>query len=133
MPRVKRGISHLKKRKNLLKNVKGYKWGRKSHIKLAKVAVLKAGVYAYIGRKHKKRAFRRQWQIVLNAAVRPYGLTYSKFIHALKEQNIELDRKVLNQLAKDHPLVFKNIVETVRDRAQAIVSTLTSSQTPSLK
>lgn len=113
MPRVKRGTSHVKRRKNLLKRTKGYKWMRKSSIKLAKTAVHKAGAHAFVGRKVKKRANRGTWNVILNAAVRPHGLSYSKFIKALKDSKIELDRKVLSQLAANHPKVFEAIVKEV--------------------
>lgn len=114
MPRVKRGKTHLKKRKKLLKKVKGYKWGRKKLPKLAKPAVLKAGTYAYRDRKVKKRTMRRLWQIQLNAAVREHGLSYSQFIAALKKKKVEIDRKILADLAKNNPEVFKTIVDLVK-------------------
>jgi len=114
MPRVKRGKTHLKKRKKLLKQVKGYKHGRKKSIRLAKVAVLKAGSYAYRDRRNKKRSARRLWQIKLNAAVRAYGLSYSQFIYKLKQKKIELDRKVLADLAENNPKIFEKIVKEVK-------------------
>ncbi len=113
MPRVKRGKTHLKKRRKLLRQVKGYKWGRKSKIKLAKVAVLKAGVYAYRDRRVKKREARKLWQVQINAAARQQGLNYSKLIHKLKKANIELDRKILADLANSYPAVFAKIIERV--------------------
>lgn len=114
MPRVKRGMMHLKRRKNLLKRTKGYRWGRKSKITLAKVAARKAGVYAFAHRRDRKGDFRRLWQIQINAAVREYGISYSKFIDLLKKNKIELDRKILAELAKDYPAVFKKVVEVVK-------------------
>lgn len=114
MPRVKRGTTHLKKRKKLLKQAKGYKWGRKKRIKLAKEAVTKAGAYAYRDRRNKKRVMRRLWQTQLNAAVRQYGLNYSGFIHILKQKKINLDRKVLSQLAREHPAVFEKFIEKIK-------------------
>jgi len=114
MPRVKRGTSHVKGRKNLLQKTKGYKWGRKKKIKLAKTAVKKAGVYAYRDRKNNKRNFRQLWQRQLSAAVREHGLSYSKFIHALKTKKIELDRKILADLAQNNPKIFAKIVEQVK-------------------
>src|SRR3989339_115146 len=101
--RVKRGTAHVKRRKNLLKQTKGFRWGRKSKIKLAKTAALKAGVHAYRGRKEKKREYRRLWNIKINAAAREHGLSYSKFIFALKKANINLDRKSLANLAEHDP------------------------------
>ena len=114
MPRVKRGTQHTKRRKTLLSKTKGMKCGRKSKIKLARPAMLKAGVYAYRDRRNKKRNFRRLWQVQINAAVRALGTTYSKFINALKTNEIALDRKILSSLAKDYPTVFKNIVEKTK-------------------
>ena len=114
MPRVKRGITHSKKRKSILKAVKGYRHGRKKLIKLAKVAILKAGTYAYRDRKAKKRDFRRLWQIKLNAAVRVFDISYSKFIGMLKKNNVEMDRKVLADLAENNTAIFAKIVEKVK-------------------
>ncbi|MFA5107123.1 MAG: 50S ribosomal protein L20 [Patescibacteria group bacterium] len=112
--RIKRGPQHVKRRRNLLKLTKGYRWGRKSKIRLAKVAVLKAGVHAYRDRRKKKRNFRQLWQLRINAAVRPHGLSYSKFIDGLKKNKIELDRKILATLAMEHPKVFEAIVNEVK-------------------
>jgi len=114
MPRVKRGTTHLKKRKKLLKQTKGYRHGRKNQIKLATTATLKAGAYAYRDRRVKKRTARRLWQIKLNAAAREHGLSYSQFINKLKIKKIELDRKVLADIAENNPQVFKKIVEAVK-------------------
>ena len=114
MPRVKRGTQHVKRRRNLLAKTKGMMWGRKSIIRLARPAALKAGVYAYRDRRNKKRSFRRLWQIRINAAVRPLGLSYSKFIHSMKLFGSRLDRKVLSTVAKDYPEAFKKLVETVK-------------------
>ncbi len=112
--RVKRGTTHLKRRRNLLKKTKGYRWDRKSKPKLAKVAVTKAGVYAYRDRRVRKRDFRKLWQVRINAAARLNGLTYSSFIYALKKNKIELDRKVLAQLAVEYPKVFAALVNEVK-------------------
>ena len=114
MPRVKRGKSHLKKRRKLQKQAKGYMWGRKSKIKLAKTAVTKAGVYAYRDRRNKKRLARRNWQVNINAAVRKHGLSYSKFIDGLKKKKIDIDRKILAQLAEEQPKVFAAVVKQVK-------------------
>ncbi|TAK03246.1 50S ribosomal protein L20 [Patescibacteria group bacterium] len=113
MPRVKRGTHHVKRRRNILKKTKGMKWGRKSKLKLAITAELKAGKYAYRDRRTKKRDFRRLWTVRLNAALRPHGVSYSRFIDDLKKADVELDRKVLSSLAKDHPAVFEAILKTV--------------------
>ncbi len=89
-------------------------WGRKSKIKLAIPAALKAGAYAYRDRRNKKRSFRRLWQIRINAGVRPEGLSYSRFINLLKGKGIELDRKVLSDLAAKQPVVFKALVDAIK-------------------
>jgi large subunit ribosomal protein L20 len=114
MPRVKRGVGHVKHRKNILKLAKGYKWGRKKKIRLAKVAITKAGVYSYRDRRNKKRNMRALWQTKLGAALKEQGLNYSGFIGNLKKKNIELDRKVLAELAENHPKVFDAIVAAVK-------------------
>ena len=114
MPRVKGGKLHSKRRRNILKLTKGYRWGRKNKIKQAKTAIFKAGQYAYNDRKVKKRTNRGLWLIRINAAVREYGLSYSKFVDSLKKKNIIINRKVLSELAQSNPEIFKNIVETVK-------------------
>jgi len=114
MTRVKRGKIAHKKREKLLRYTKGFKWGRKSKERAAKEALLHAWPAAFRGRKEKKRNFRRLWQVQINAAVRPYGLTYSRFIAGLKKQNILLDRKILADLARNEPEVFEKIIETVK-------------------
>ena len=114
MPRVKRGKTHLKRRKNILAKTKGMMWGRKSKLKLAKTAAVKAGKNAYRGRKEKKRNMRSLWQVRINAAARELGLSYSRLIDLLKKANVSLDRKVLSQLAKDYPAVFKAVVESAK-------------------
>lgn len=113
MPRVKRGKTHLKRRKNLLKQAKGYRAGRKSIPRLAKVAVTKAGAHAKRDRKVRKRMFRRLWLVRLNAALkqRDEKLNYSRFIKALKDKKVEVDRKILSQIAQDHPKVFDAILK----------------------
>jgi len=113
MSRVKRGMMHSKRRSKILKQTKGYRWGRKNLIKLAQTATMKAGAYAYRDRRNKKRTARALWQIQLNAAVREHGLSYSKFIAGLKKANIELDRKVLVALAQKEPGVFAKLVEKI--------------------
>ncbi len=113
MPRVKRGIQHAKRRRNLLAKTKGMMWGRKSKIKLARTAELKAGAYAFRDRRAKKRVMRSLWQVRLNAAVRPLGLSYSRFMDGVHKAGIELDRKILSFIAKDQPAVFEAIVAQV--------------------
>src|SRR3989344_740495 len=103
MPRVKRGVITKKKHKTLRARAKGRRLLNRTTIKRARQADLKAGWQSYRDRRTKKRLARNLWSIRINAAVRPLGLTYSKFINLLKKANVELDRKVLSQLAKDHP------------------------------
>ena len=114
MPRVSRGTTHIKRRKKILKKTKGYKWGRKHKIKQAKEAILHAGTHALRDRRKKKRVNRRLWQIKLNAALRAMGYKYSTFIHTLKKNNCELDRKVLADIAENEPKVFENIVKSLK-------------------
>jgi len=114
MSRVKRGITHVKKRRSLKKLTKGYKSGRKNLMRQMKTATKKAGVYAYRDRKVKKRTMRQLWQIRLGAAVREYDLSYSKFIDLLKKNNIELDRKILSDLAQNEPKTFKKIIDQIK-------------------
>ena len=114
MVRVKRGKTARKRRKRLLKHVKGFRWGRKSKYRAAKEALLHAWTHAYRDRKVKKRDFRRLWQVQINAACRQTGISYSRFIHALKENKIELDRKILAELARNHPKIFEKIAEKVK-------------------
>ena len=114
MPRVKRGVQHAKRRANVLKKTKGFEGGRKSKIKLARTAVNKAGAYAYRDRRNKKRDVRALWQIQIGAATRELGVSYSKFISGLKKANIELDRKVLAEMAEKQPKIFAKIVEKVK-------------------
>lgn len=111
MPRVKRGKIAHKKREKLLKYTKGFKWGRKSKERAAKEALLHAWDHAFRGRKEKKRQFRSVWQVKINAAARNESLSYSKFINLLKKANIKLDRKSLADLAENHPVTFKKVVE----------------------
>jgi len=114
MPRVKRGTTHVKSRRKILKKTKGYSAGRKKLIKQAKTAINKAGVYAYRDRRVKKRVARTTWQIKINAAVREYDMSYSKFIAALNKHKIGLDRKILAEIAENNPEIFAKIVAEVK-------------------
>lgn len=114
MPRVKRGTNHVKKRRKLLKAVKGYQWGRKNLIKLARTARTKAGAHAFVDRRKKKRTMRSLWQIKISAAVKEQGLSYSLFIHALKTHQIIIDRKILADLAENNKEAFLAIVNKVK-------------------
>lgn len=112
--RVTRGLAHTRRRKRILKQTKGYRWGRKTQLRKAKEAILKAGQHAFRGRKQKKRDMRALWQIRINAAVRQHGLSYSKFMGMAKKANLGLDRKILSQIAAEHPNIFAKIVELVK-------------------
>jgi large subunit ribosomal protein L20 len=114
MVRVKKGKSARKHRKNLLKHAKGFRWGRKSKFAAAKEALMHAWKYSYRDRKVKKRDFRQKWQVQINAASREKGISYSQFIHQLKTNKIELDRKILSEIAKNHPEIFEKIVDETK-------------------
>src|SRR3989344_5993077 len=111
MPRVKRGVQANARRKRLLKHAKGFMWTRKSKYRQAKEALLHAWSFQFADRKKNKRDFRRLWQIKINAAARENGVSYSKFVNQLKKQNIELDRKILADLAVNEPEIFKQLVQ----------------------
>ncbi len=114
MARVKGALATRKRRKKILKLAKGY-WGAKSkHFKMAKEAVMKSGNYAYIGRRQKKRDFRRLWITRISAACRLNGITYSVFINGLKKANINLNRKMLSEIAIADENAFKEIVNKVK-------------------
>lgn len=110
MPRVKRGVQANKRRKRLLKHARGFMWTRDSKYRQAKEALLHAWSFQFADRKKKKRNFRRLWQIKINAGARENGLSYSKLINQLKKANIELDRKILSDIAENHPEIFKQII-----------------------
>jgi len=114
MPRVKRGMTHVKKRRKLLKAVKGYKWGRKKLIRLAKTARTKAGAHSYTDRRKKKRVMRGLWQIKINAFVREFDLSYSRFINLLKVNKIEVDRKILADLAVSNKEALTALINKIK-------------------
>lgn len=114
MARVKRGVIAHKKREKLLRHVKGFRWGRKSKERLAKEALLHAWSHAFVGRKLRKRDFRRLWQIKIGAAAQAHDLSYSKFVTLLKKKDIGLDRKILAEIAEKHSLIFQQIVTAVQ-------------------
>lgn len=114
MSRVKRGKIANKRRKNLLKHAKGFKWARNTHYRAAKEALLHAWSKSYYDRKKKKGEFRTLWQIKIGAAAKEQGISYSQFIHALKNAHIELDRKILADVAENHPEIFNKIVKKVK-------------------
>ena len=114
MARVKRGVTAHAKHKKVFKAAKGFYGRRKNTIRIAKQAVEKANQYAYRDRKRKKRTFRALWIQRLNAAVRPFGLNYSKFIDGLARAGVLVDRKVLSELAIAEPAAFQMIVEKAK-------------------
>ena len=114
MPRAINKVASRKRRKKVLKEAKGY-WGGKSRLfRTAKEAVEKSMLYAYRDRRVKKRNFRQLWITRINAAVRPYGLSYSAFIQKLNDNKIQLNRKVLSDLAISDPQAFQKLVESVK-------------------
>ena len=113
MARVKRGVTAHAKHKKVLEQAKGFYGRRKNTIRTAKAAVDKAGQYAYRDRKVRKRSFRALWIQRINAAARLEGLTYSRFIHGLEQAGIDIDRKVLADIAGADPAAFKAIAEKV--------------------
>lgn len=114
MTRVKRGMTSLKRRRKILKQTKGFKWGRKSKERAATEALLHAGVHSFNDRRKKKRDFRKLWQIKINAGARKEGVSYSKLIDSLKKANISLNRKMLAEIAENSPEVFNKILESVK-------------------
>ncbi len=114
MARVKRGVTSHAKHKKVFKTAKGYYGRRKNTIRIAKQAVDKANQYAYRDRKNRKRSFRALWIQRINAAVRPFGLTYSRFIDGLGKTGIQIDRKVLSDLAIREPASFQAIVDKAK-------------------
>lgn len=114
MVRIKGGVRTHRRHKKVLKLAKGYWMTRHKQFKKAKEAVLHAGEYAFMGRKLRKRDFRQLWIIRMNAALRNLGTKYSVFIKKLKDNKIELDRKILSQLAVEQPEIFKKVVEKAK-------------------
>lgn len=113
MTRVKRGTISLKRRRNVLKKAKGYRFGRSTKEREAKVAIRHAGAHAFAHRRDKKADFRTLWQARINAAVRPLGMTYSRFMEAMKKKGIVLDRKIISEIAVKHPESFKKMFEMI--------------------
>ena len=114
MPRVKRGVTAHARHKKILALAKGYRGRRKNVYRVAKQAVMKAGQYAYRDRRTRKRVFRQLWIARINAASRELGVTYSKFMAGLKKAQIDIDRKVLADLAVNDPAAFGSIVDKVK-------------------
>ena len=114
MARVRYAVAARKARKKLLSKSKGY-WGKRKNLyRIAKTQMLKSLYYSYRDRKKKKTDYRSLWNVRINAAVRPYGLTYSSFIHKLNENKIALNRKILSNIALQDPETFEKIVQTIK-------------------
>lgn len=114
MPRVKRGSKRRERRKKLLSLAKGYYLGKSKLYKFAKEATERAGNFAYVGRKRKKRDFRRLWIIRINAAAREHDISYSQFIAGLRRAGVVLDRKSLADIAVRDPKAFQQLVESAK-------------------
>ncbi len=113
MARVKKGVNALKTRRNILSQVKGYRFGRSKKEKQAYEAIAHAGTYSFAHRKDKKGDFRRLWNVRLGAALQKSGLSYSKFMGALKKNNVNLNRKMLSEVAHFSPDSFKKILSKI--------------------
>lgn len=114
MARIKRGLNAKKNHKKILKLAKGYYGAKSKQFKTANQAVMKSLSYAYTGRKLRKRELRKLWITRINAAARIHGMSYSRFINALKQNNIEINRKMLSEMAVNDPDGFKTLVESVK-------------------
>lgn len=116
MARIKRGMTSHKRHKKVLKLAKGYRGAKSKQFKMAKQAVMKSGVYAYTGRKLKKRDYRKLWIARINAATRINGLSYSKFMYGLKLAEIDINRKMLADMAVNDAEGFASLVETAKSK-----------------
>lgn len=114
MARVKKGMNALKTRKNILKQVKGYRFGRSTKERQAYEAIVHAGNYSFAHRKDKKGDMRKLWNVRINAALDEKGISYSKFIGSLKKKNIELNRKMLSEIAAVAPHSFDKVIELAK-------------------
>ena len=117
MPRVKRGVAARRRKNRILRNARGYSGARSRLLKTAREAVEKGWKYAYRDRRQRKRQFRALWIARINAAAHEHGLSYSRFMHGLKEAGVEMDRKVLAELAISDPKAFGVLAELVRSQA----------------
>lgn len=113
MTRVKRGVIKKKRKNNLLAQTKGFRFGRSTKVAQAKEAINHAGNHSFAHRKDKKADARRLWATRLNAAIRPYKMSYSKFIDSLKKKNILVDRKILSDLVQNNPETFDRLVKSL--------------------
>ena len=114
MTRVKRGVISIKRRRNILKQVKGFRHGRKSKERMAREALLHAGLHSFHDRRKKKRNMRALWQVKISATSKANGISYSKLINKFKKASVKLDRKILSQLAERQPSIFSKIVAGVK-------------------
>ncbi len=114
MSRVKGGVQAMKRRRNILARVKGFRFDRSKKTRAALDALKHVGLHSFAHRKDKKNDFRQLWIARINAAIRPHGMTYSRFMNILKTKNVEIDRKVLATLAKDYAPAFERIVANVK-------------------
>ena len=117
MPRVKRGVAAKKRKNRILREARGYYGARSRLLKTAREAVEKGWKYAYRDRKQRKRQFRALWIARINAAAREHGLSYSRFMHGLKQAGVEMDRKVLAELAISDPKAFGALAEMAKSKA----------------
>ncbi len=113
MTRVKGGLMAQKRRRNILAEAKGYRFGRSKKKRQAREAIYHAQLHAFAHRKDKKADFRRLWTLRIKAALLPHKIKYSRFIKILKDNNIEIDRKILSSLAKDEPRIFDQIIKII--------------------
>jgi large subunit ribosomal protein L20 len=114
MARVKRAVHAHKKRREILEAAKGYRGSRRSRLRVAKEQVMHSGAYAYRDRRDRKGQFRRLWITRIGAAARAEGMTYSQFMHGLSQAGVELDRKILADMAVRDPAAFRSLVETAK-------------------
>ena len=112
--RIKRGVNAVKKRRKIMRVAKGYYGAKHNQYRLAKEQVMRSGMYAYVGRKNKKRDFRSMWIVRINAAARMNGLSYSRLMHGLKVAGIDLNRKVLSEIAISDPATFTSLCEKAK-------------------
>jgi large subunit ribosomal protein L20 len=113
MTRVKRGVIKMKRRRNVLSQTKGYRFGRSTKEAAAKEAIVHAGKYAFAHRKDKKADKRKLWQVKIGAVVREQGMSYSKFIGVLTKKNIKVDRKIMADLAQNNPETFSRLLKSI--------------------
>ena len=116
MPRVKTGVTAHRRHKKILKLAKGYRGARSKQYRVAKQSVMRALTSAYAGRKQKKRQFRQLWIARINAATRMNGLSYSKFMHGLKLAGVDINRKMLSEMAISEPEAFKALVDVAKEK-----------------